>query len=223
MKSLRSMALAAAFLLLAACGPAEPPALPANTLDRGLPSDPETLDFHKARSTQAAEVQRDLGEGLIGYSPAGELVPASAERWEVSEDGLTWTFHLRDQLRWSNGEAVTADHFVAGMRRLVNPATAAFYAQMLVDLENAAGIVSGEIPVSMLGVEAPDDKTLVMLIFVFTCVMVACRALNCPGDRHGFLLDWNLRLTASLISGGEPRRRSFLTLPHSGTNINGPG
>jgi oligopeptide transport system substrate-binding protein len=156
------MILAGLVMLLAACGPAEPPALPANTLERGLPSDPETLDFHKSRSTQAAEVQRDLGEGLVGYSPTGELVPASAERWEVSDDGLTWTFFLRDNLRWSNGEPVTAEHFVAGMRRLVNPATAAFYAQMLMDLENAAGIVSGDIPVSMLGVEAPDDRTLVM-------------------------------------------------------------
>ena len=162
MKSLPSIVVLALVSFLVACGTAEQPALSANTLERGLSSDPETLDFHKARSTQAAEVQRDLGEGLIGYSPTGELVPASAERWEVSDDGLTWTFFLRDELRWSNGEPVMAEHFVAGMRRLVNPATAAFYAQMLMDLENAAGIVSGDIPVSMLGVEAPDDKTLVM-------------------------------------------------------------
>ena len=162
MKSLRSIAVLAVLSLLAACGGEQPPAAPTNTLDRGLPSDPETLDHHKARSVQAAEVIRDLGEGLVGYSPSGELVPAAAERWEVSEDGLTWTFHLRDGLRWSNGEELTAEHFVAGMRRLVNPATGAFYAQMLVDLENAAAIVSGDIPVSMLGVTAPDEKTLVM-------------------------------------------------------------
>ena len=86
MKSLRSMAVAALVLLLAACGPAEPPGLPANTLERGLSSDPETLDFHKSRSTQALEVQRDLGEGLVGYSPTGELVPASAERWAPAID-----------------------------------------------------------------------------------------------------------------------------------------
>lgn len=168
MKSQRSMAVIALVFLLAACGPAEPPALPANTLERGLPSDPETLDFHKARSTQAADVQRDLGEGLVGYSPTGELEPASAERWEVSDDGLTWTFYLRDELRWSNGETVTADHFVAGMRRLVNPATGSFYAQMLGDIENAAGIVSGDIPVSMLGVDAPDERTLVMRLVQLT-------------------------------------------------------
>jgi oligopeptide transport system substrate-binding protein len=162
MKSLRSITVLAMLSLLAACGGEQQPAASTNTLDRGLPSDPETLDHHKARSVQAAEVIRDLGEGLVGYSPSGELVPAAAERWEVSEDGLTWTFQLRDGLRWSNGDELTAEHFVAGMRRLVSPATGAFYAQMLVDLENAAAIVSGDIPVSMLGVTAPDEKTLVM-------------------------------------------------------------
>ena len=162
MKSLRSVAFVLLFSLLAACGGPADERGPTNTLQRGLSSDPETLDPHKARSTQAADVLRDLGEGLVGYSATGELVPAAAASWELSDDGLIYTFHLRDELRWSNGEAVTAEHFVAGMRRLVNPATAAFYAQMLTGIENADGIISGSIPVSMLGVEAPDERTLVL-------------------------------------------------------------
>jgi ABC-type oligopeptide transport system substrate-binding subunit len=162
MKSLRSIALAAALLMVAACGGGGGESGPANTLERGLPSDPETLDHHKARSTQAAEVLRDIGEGLLGYSASGELEPAAAAGWDISEDGLTYTFYLRDGLKWSTGEALTAAHFVAGMRRLVNPATTAFYSQMLMDIDNADGIVTGDIPVSMLGVEAPDDRTLVM-------------------------------------------------------------
>ena len=147
--------------LAAACGGDKHEA-PTNTLQRGLPSDPETLDHHKSRSVQAAEVLRDLGEGLAGYSATGELIPAAAERWEISDDGLVYTFHLRGGLKWSNGDALTANHFVAGLRRLVNPATAAFYAQMIIDIENAAGIVSGDIPVSMLGAEAPDESTVVL-------------------------------------------------------------
>ena len=111
---------------VAACGGEMDTGANANTLQRGLPSDPETLDHHKARSTQAAEVLRDLGEGLAGFTANGELVPAAAESWDFSEDGLTYTFRLRDGLRWSNGDALTAEHFVAGMRRLVTPATAAF-------------------------------------------------------------------------------------------------
>ena len=158
-RAITSLAIAA---LLVTWGCSEPAPVAGNTLQRGLPSDPETLDHHKARSVQAAEVLRDLGEGLAAYTATGELVPAAAERWDVSDDGLTYTFRLRDGLKWSNGDALTAAHFVAGMRRLVNPATAAFYAQMIVDIENADGIVSGDIPVSMLGVEAPDDRTVVL-------------------------------------------------------------
>ena len=162
MKPLSLLVCLILLALLAACGGASDRQAPTNTLQRGLSSDPETLDLHKARSTQAADVLRDLGEGLVGYTATGELVPAAAESWELSDDGLVYTFQLREELRWSNGEPVTARHFVDGMRRLVNPATAAFYAQMLTSIENADGIISGDIPVSMLGVEAPDEKTLVL-------------------------------------------------------------
>ena len=162
MKPLSLLVCLVLLALLAACGGASDRQAPTNTLQRGLSSDPETLDLHKARSTQAADVLRDLGEGLVGYTATGELVPAAAESWELSDDGLVYTFQLREELRWSNGEPVTARHFVDGMRRLVNPATAAFYAQMLTSIENADGIISGDIPVSMLGVEAPDEKTLVL-------------------------------------------------------------
>ena len=162
MKPLSLLVCLVLLALLAACGGASDRQAPTNTLQRGLSSDPETLDLHKARSTQAADVLRDLGEGLVGYTATGELVPAAAESWKLSDDGLVYTFQLRDELRWSNGEPVTARHFVDGMRRLVNPATAAFYAQMLTSIENADGIISGDIPVSMLGVEAPDEKTLVL-------------------------------------------------------------
>jgi oligopeptide transport system substrate-binding protein len=131
-------------------------------LQRGLPSDPESLDQHKARSTQAAEVLRDIGEGLVGYSATGALIPAAAERWDASEDGLTYTFHLRPEARWSNGEPLTAAHFVFGMRRLVTPATAAFYANLLDAVVNAPEIVAGSKPPESLGIEATDELTLVV-------------------------------------------------------------
>ena len=131
-------------------------------LQRGIPTDPESLDHHKARSTQAAEVLRDLGEGLLAYSSSGELVPAAAERWDVSADGLTYTFHLRSEARWSNGDPVTAEHFVHGLRRLVTPATGAFYANMLAAIVNAPEIVSGTLSPESLGVAAPDERTVVL-------------------------------------------------------------
>jgi len=131
-------------------------------LQRGIPTDPESLDHHKARSTQSAEVLRDLGEGLLGYSPSGELVPAAAESWDVSADGLTYTFHLRSEARWSNGDPVTAEHFVFGLRRLVTPETGAFYADMLAAVVNAPEIVSGTLSPEMLGAEAADARTLIL-------------------------------------------------------------
>ena len=133
MKMLRTLWLTLMLAVVAACGGTDKAAGPPDTLQRGISSDPETLDQHKSRSIQAADVIRDLGEGLVGYSATGELIPAAAQSWEISEDGLKYTFHLRDGLRWSNGEVLTASHFVAGMRRLVDPSTAAFYAEMLGD------------------------------------------------------------------------------------------
>jgi ABC-type oligopeptide transport system substrate-binding subunit len=134
------------------------------TLNRGLLSDPESIDPHKARSTQAAEVQRDIGEGLMTYSATAELVGGVAQSWNISEDGLTYTFRIRDTARWSNGDAVTAEQFVFSLRRLVDPKTAAFYAQAVVAIENVAAIVAGQLSPEELGVSAPDSRTLVITL-----------------------------------------------------------
>jgi len=137
------------FLLLvtgaAACGGSD--AAKDSVLNRSVGTEPESLDAHKARSLQAADVLRDLGEGLVSYTANGELTEGAAENWEVSDDGLSYTFHLRANAKWSNGDAVTAEHFVFGVERLVDPATAAFYAQFLSDVSE---------------LEAPDDFTLVI-------------------------------------------------------------
>ncbi len=156
---LRHFVLACVFgALLAACG--TDAQLDGNTLHRGLATDPESLDPQKARSVQAAHVLRDIREGLLGLSPDGELVAAAAESWEVSGDGLVYTFRIRDDARWSNGEALTAEHFVAGLQRLVDPAVAGFYAQTIEDIVNARAIIAGDAPVDALGATAVDANTL---------------------------------------------------------------
>jgi oligopeptide transport system substrate-binding protein len=129
-------------------------------LQRGLAADPESLDPHKSRSTEAGDVLRDLGEGLLGYGPEGELELRAAASYEVSDDGLLYTFRLRPDARWSNGATVTAEDFVFAFRRLVSPETAAFYAHSVTDVENAADILAGKKPVQALSVTAAEAFVL---------------------------------------------------------------
>ena len=132
------------------------------TLRRGNGPEPDTLDPHRARTDAAFNILRDLFEGLTTIGPDGEPRPAAAESWQVSEDGLEYTFRLREGLRWSNGDALVAADYVAGMRRLVDPATASPYAQVFDPVLNAAAIVRGKEPPAALGVSAPDERTVVI-------------------------------------------------------------
>jgi oligopeptide transport system substrate-binding protein len=132
------------------------------TLRRGNGPEPDTLDPQRARTDGAFNILRDLFEGLTTIGPDGEPRPAAAESWQQSADGLEYTFRLREGLRWSTGDALVAADYVAGMRRLVDPATASPYAQVLDPVLNAAAIVRGRMPPESLGVTAPDDRTIVI-------------------------------------------------------------
>lgn len=156
----RALFVLAAALLAAGCSGKLDPDAGLSVLHRSLSSDPESLDPQKARSTQAADVLRDIGEGLIAYDPAGELAAAGAERWAASEDGLTYTFDLREDARWSTGDPVTANDYVFGLRRLVDPASATFYASAVSAIVNAEAIINGEMPAESLGVRAVGEHTL---------------------------------------------------------------
>jgi len=129
-------------------------------LHRGNGAEVQTLDPHRAEGVPAANVLRDLYEGLIIEAPDGRLVPGVAERWTVSEDGLVYRFQIRRSARWSNGDPVTAQDFVYGLRRSVDPATGSHYAQVLAPILNARAIIAGERPPDALGVKALDDHTL---------------------------------------------------------------
>ncbi len=102
-------------------------------------------------------------EGLYRLDADGNAVEGIAESTDVSEDGLTYTFHLRDA-NWSDGTPVTANDFVFAWRRLANPDTASEYAYMIgvAGIKNAEAVIAGEADPSTLGVSAADDKTLVV-------------------------------------------------------------
>lgn len=131
---------------------------------RGNGPDPDSLDPHRARSWESMVVLRDLFEGLTRLDRNAAAIPAAAESWTTSDDGRVYVFKLRPNLRWSSGEPVVAEDFVAGMRRLVDPATASQYAQVIDVVLNASEIVQGHKPVETLGVAAPDASTVTITL-----------------------------------------------------------
>jgi oligopeptide transport system substrate-binding protein len=138
-------------------------ALPAPLiLRRGNGPEPESLDVHRARSEAALTILRDLYEGLTAIGDDGTPVPAAADHCEVSSDGKTYRFHLRTNARWSNGDAVVADDFLAAWRRLVDPHTGAQYAGILGPVRGAAEITAGSAAPGTLGVHSDGPATLVV-------------------------------------------------------------
>lgn len=133
-------------------------------LERGNGPEPSTLDAHRCPEVACANILRDLYEGLVAEDGAGRLIPGMAERWSLSEDGRTWTFHLRDGLRWSNGEALDAGQIVASFRRAFQPMTAAPFAGHFDALANATAVQAGKLPPERLGVSAPDAHTVVFAL-----------------------------------------------------------
>jgi len=129
-------------------------------------SEPNDLDPQIADSTNSVTVIMAFMEGLAQYDPKTSApVPAAAERWEVTPDNLTWTFHLRRNGRWSNGDPVTARDFVFAFRRMLSPGLGAEYASMLHALKNGAAFNSGQITdPELIGARAADDLTLVLTL-----------------------------------------------------------
>jgi len=160
---MRTLGLAAlALFSFAACGTPEPsaPAADQPVLVRGNGPEPDSLDPQRARTVESGSVLRDLYEGLTAIGPDGAPIPAAAGSWTVSEDGLRYVFTLRSTARWSNGEPVVAADFAAALRRLVDPATASQYAQVVDVIRNAGEVIAGERSPGELAVRALDAQTL---------------------------------------------------------------
>ncbi|HVT36736.1 MAG TPA: peptide ABC transporter substrate-binding protein, partial [Nevskiaceae bacterium] len=129
-------------------------------LRAGNGTEPATLDPHKAEGVSDANILRDLYEGLTSISPRGEVIPGAAQGWEVSADGRDYVFHLRPDARWSNGDELTAEDFVAGLRRSADPQTGSSYSEILAPIEHATEVTRGQLPPAQLAVDAVDEHTL---------------------------------------------------------------
>lgn len=148
------------------CGKTAGPAATAKYLRIAQEVDLPSMDQDVATDGLSFEVIAATIEGLYSVDKDGNLIPALAKSYEMSEDGLTYTFTLRDDIKWSNGDPVTAADFVFSWRRLLNPAQASEYNFIggVAGIKNANQVVAGELPGEELGVVAKDDKTLVVTL-----------------------------------------------------------
>jgi oligopeptide transport system substrate-binding protein len=126
-------------------------------LDEHTSVDPQIVE-----DTSGAEIVRDLFEGLMNQDEAGNLVSGVATGYTVNDENTVYTFTLRDNARWSNGEQVTAGDFVYAWQRAADPELASPYQWFiqLMSLQNADEVIKGELPLDQLGVRAVDDLTL---------------------------------------------------------------
>ncbi|HEY8393221.1 MAG TPA: peptide ABC transporter substrate-binding protein [Thermaerobacter sp.] len=162
----RAVALALAFLLAAAMlggcaapGSSEVGGGSEQVLNDNIGSEPPTLDPALMTDLTSFQIANAVLEGLTRIGPSG-VEPGMAERWDISDDQLTYTFHLRDAV-WQNGDPVTAHDFVYAWLRVLNPETAAPYAYQLYYVKNAEKYNTGELKdPGQVGIKALDDRTL---------------------------------------------------------------
>lgn len=128
----------------------------------GNTAEPRDLDPQIITAYTDALIVMALFEGLVLQDPKTlDPVPGVAERWDVSADGLVYTFHLRDNARWSNGDPVTAEDFAYSFRRMLTPALATEYSYMLYPVKNAEAFNTGKLTdFTQVGVKALDHRTL---------------------------------------------------------------
>ena len=125
--------------------------------------DPETIDPALNSAVDGGNMLLHSFECLLAVDENGQLVPGQAESWETSEDGLTWTFHLRDGLKWSDGSDLTANDFVYSWKRVCDPMVAAPYAETVLSMvEGYDKAIEGDL--DALQVAAQDDNTLVVTL-----------------------------------------------------------
>jgi ABC-type oligopeptide transport system substrate-binding subunit len=164
---------AATILLAAACSPREQSApdgrVDPAVLRRGLGAEPDTLDPQQAEDNAALAVLGDLYEGLVRNRSDGTAEPGAAESWDISSDGRTYIFHLRRDLRWSSGDALTAAHFATTLGMLTAPGSTAPQAGLFASIER---------------VVAEDDRTLQVHLARPVPYLIELLALPAAAPRH---------------------------------------
>src|SRR3954462_12770424 len=209
----RRAAVALAVLGLAAAGPAR-----AEMVYRvATMGEPKTLDPHHVSGIWENYIVGDAFLGLLTDAADATPIPGAAESWQVSDDGKTYTFKLRDH-QWSDGQPVTADDFVFALRRILDPKEAAEYASILYPIKNAEALSSGKVQgTENLGVRAVDPKTLEIQLENPTgyFLELLTHYTAYPGPKHTveqYGADWSSPSTSSATapttSSSGPRTRA---------------
>ncbi len=143
-----------------------------------LQNEPDGLDPSITSNSFASPILLNTFEGLVTYDESNSIVGAMAESWDISDDGLVYTFKLRDGLMWSDGTALTANDFVYTYLRVLDPATGAQYSGMLTDyIVGAAEYYAGEADADAVGVKALDDSTLEITLMQPTAYYIGILAM----------------------------------------------
>jgi oligopeptide transport system substrate-binding protein len=153
--SRRTVLLGATAASLAACSRAGPPP---GLLRVASSAMPDSLDPARGQFASAALVYKQIYAGLTDYGPDGMLAPGLAEHWTVSDDGLVWTFTLRENLRWSDGMVLTAEDIVWSAQRIVDPTQSFAILGDFFAVQNARAILAGDSPASTLGAIVLDAR-----------------------------------------------------------------
>lgn len=183
----------------------------------------QSLDPQQATDGTSFEVIANYTDGLMQMDKDGKAVNALAESYELSEDGLTWTFKIREDANWANGEPVTAADFVFAWQRAVDPEVASEYSYMLSDIgqvKNAQEIIDGTKDKSELGVTAVDEKTLKVelnapvsyftsLMYFPTFYPVNQKFFESVGDTFGTSPETTLSNGAFILDEYEPAATEF--------------
>lgn len=136
-------------------GTADPDSITIN-----ISQEPPKMNTILSTDTVSHQVQNHIFQMIVGLDENDQVVPGAAEKWDVSEDGLTYTFHLREGMKWSNGDPVTANDFAFAWQQLLNPELASEYAYFGYIFENGEKYYNGEAKWEDVGVKAIDEKTL---------------------------------------------------------------
>ncbi|MGN2337791.1 peptide ABC transporter substrate-binding protein [Clostridium cagae] len=174
-----TLALTLGFSSLVGCGGGSSNDPNAQVITYNLNADPKTLDPALSEAVDSATIIVNAFEGLYKLDENNKAIPGIAEKCDVSEDGTVYTFHIRDGVKWSNGEPVTANDFEYSWKRVLNPATASGYAFQMSYIKGADAYNQGKGSLEDVGIKAIDDKTLEVTLAAPCSYFLELTAFTC--------------------------------------------